>query len=211
MNASTENRSRGVVVLLVFAALVASVVWAMHAPRFFVFTEQSYRGFWNRAGLMLIHVLGSTFPLFAGPFLLWSGLRGWKPKVHRWVGRCYLVFGSVGVGAGAALSLIAAVKPQSLYVATFTLSLAWFLAAGMALRAIRNAQVSAHRDWVIRSYVITWTFVGCRLAMRLPGLSALGDDAITATVWVSWIVPVLVTEVALQWRKTGPLHEINRA
>jgi len=211
MRTASENHSRTVVILAVAAAAVASVVWALHAPRFFVISENTYRGFWNRAGLMFLHVAGSTIPLFAGPFLLWSGMRGWKPKLHRWIGRIYLVFGGIGVGAGAVLSIVAAVKPQGVYVASFTLACAWFLAAGMLLRAIRNRKISEHRDWVIRSYVLTWSFVGCRLAMRLPGLSSLGDEAITAIVWVTWIVPLLLTEVALQWRKASPLGDPKSA
>jgi heme/copper-type cytochrome/quinol oxidase subunit 3 len=93
--------------------------------------------------------------------------------------------------------------PRGLYVATFTLAIAWYAAAGMAYRAIRHGRVDQHRQWVIRSYVLTLTFVACRMAMKSPVLSALGPEAITAVVWASWIGPLLITEVALQWRASG--------
>lgn len=191
--------------LLLFAtAISTAVIWALHAPRFFNFSEASYRDFWNRRGLMLLHAIGGTMILFAGPFLLWSGFRLWKPKIHRWVGRIYLLFGCVGAGAGGVLSLIAAGNPKGLYVSTFTLALAWFGTAAMALRAIRNRRIDAHRDWVIRNYVLTWSFVGCRLASRVPFIVNLGDEAITATVWLAWVAPLMITEVFLQWNRSSP-------
>jgi heme/copper-type cytochrome/quinol oxidase subunit 3 len=201
---SPAQRSIALAATLIAALVVSALLWAQHAPRFFIFTQQSYGAFWSRNGWMLLHVVGGTIPVFLGPALLWSGLRQWRPRVHRWMGRTYLVTGAVGVGAGAALSIIAASPPRSLYVATFTLALAWFIAAGMAYRAIRNRQLAAHRQWVIRSYVLTLTFVICRIAMELP-LAQQGGGMLTAIVWVSWVVPILLTEVALQWRCRGRL------
>lgn len=194
-----------VLVTLALATLLSAAIWALHAPRFFVFTPESYGSFWNRKAWMLLHVGGGTVPLFLGPLLLWSGLQRWRPRLHRWAGRTYLIVGGLGVGGGAILSLIAAQPPRGLYVATFTLALAWFAAAGMAYRAIRNRQIVAHREWVIRSYVLTVTFVTCRLAMRLPAIVDMGGEAITAVIWVNWIVALLITEIALQWHRGGPV------
>jgi len=203
MNGTFSQRhgiSPVVVVALLVAALASAVVWWLHAPRFFVFSQASYGGFWGRAEIMFLHVVGGTLPLFIGPFLVWSGLRRWQPRVHRLLGRTYLIAGALSVGAGAILSVMATLQPRGLYVATFVLALAWFLAAGMAYRAIRNRSVKQHQQWVIRSYVLTLTFVACRLIMRLPEVQALGPEAIVATVWASWVVPLLLTEVMLQWR-----------
>jgi len=62
-----------------------------------------------------------------------------------------------------------------------------------------------YREWVIRSYVPTWTFVFCRLATRLPVYATFGVEGITATIWLSWVVPLLVCEIALQWQRTSRL------
>lgn len=196
--------SVAVVAALAAAVLISAGVWFLHAPRFFVLTPESYGSFWDRKSWMLLHVAGGTAPLFLGPFLLWSGFQRWRPRLHRWAGRAYLVIGGLGMAGGAMLSVIAAQPPRSLYAATFTLALAWFAAAGMAYRAIRHRQILAHREWVIRSYVLTATFVACRLAMRVPALAHIGEEAIPAVVWISWVVPLLATEVALQWKRTGP-------
>jgi hypothetical protein len=53
---------------------------------------------------------------------------------------------------------------------------------------------------MIRSYVLTWTFVGCRIAQNVDFFPALGAESVTAAIWVNWIVPLVVCEIALQWR-----------
>lgn len=61
-----------------------------------------------------------------------------------------------------ALGAIAPHEPKSLYIATDTLELAWLAAAAMGWRAARNRRFASHREWMIRSYVLNWTFVGPR-------------------------------------------------
>jgi hypothetical protein len=83
------------------------------------------------------------------------------------------------------------------------LATAWLLAASMAYRAVRNRRYDAHRDWMVRSYVLAWSFVFCRIVSRVPTVGELGDGQ--AFIWLSWIAPVLLCEVALQWR-AGSRH-----
>lgn len=195
---------RLLVPVLGISLATAATIWWLHAPSFFTVSQATYRDHWPHAFWMLLHVVGGTGMLFTGPFLLWSGFRRRVPKVHRWVGRLYLVTGVAGAASGGVLSVIANHEPRALFVATFFLSITWLLVAGMAYRAIRNRRIEAHREWVIRSYVLTWTFVFCRLAMKTPVFGFLGIEGVTATVWMSWVMPLIVTEIMLQWRRTGP-------
>jgi Predicted membrane protein (DUF2306) len=92
-------------------------------------------------------------------------------------------------------------EPRSLYIATGTLALVWLGAAAMAWRAARNRRFDSHRGWMIRSYVLTWTFVGCRLATMVNFYPWLGAEGTTAAIWVNWIAPLVICEGALQWRE----------
>ena len=67
----------------------------------------------------------------------------------------------------------------------------------MAYRAIRNRVFDEHRDWMIRSYVLVWSFVFCRIASRVSDVDQLGNGQ--AFIWLSWIVPLIVCEMVLQW------------
>jgi uncharacterized membrane protein YozB (DUF420 family) len=71
----------------------------------------------------------------------------------------------------------------------------------MAYLAIRRRQVSQHKEWMIRSYVVTFTFVTFRLWMELGALQILGQESAATLVWLSWSMPLLATEVVLQGRK----------
>jgi hypothetical protein len=75
----------------------------------------------------------------------------------------------------------------------------------MALRVIRNRVIDAHKEWVMRSYVLTFAFVNFRSWVDLPVISTIGTPAerITAVVWTGWTLPLFATEVFLQWKRTG--------
>ncbi len=92
-------------------------------------------------------------------------------------------------------------RPHSLYIATGTLALTWLAVAAMAWRAAHNRRYEAHRRWMIRSYVLTWTFIGCRLATMIDFYPWLGIEGVTAAIWVNWIVPLVVCEIALGWKE----------
>ena len=73
----------------------------------------------------------------------------------------------------------------------------------MALFAIRQRHIQQHRDWMIRSYVVTFAFVLFRLmveVMTALDLGALPERYATAA-WLCWAIPLLVAEPVLQWRQ----------
>jgi hypothetical protein len=74
----------------------------------------------------------------------------------------------------------------------------------MGYRAIANRQVCVHREWMIRTYVLTWTFVGCRIVQGYTTLPGLGADGVTALVWLNWIVPLGIAQLMIEWRRGAP-------
>ena len=118
----------------------------------------------SHLAMTLVHVTGGLAMIALGAANLYVGWtrRGWR--WHRWLGTGYLGLGGVGALAALLLSIRSPHEPHSLYIATGTLSLVWLAVAAMAWRAARNRRYASHREWMIRSYVLTWTFVGCRLA-----------------------------------------------
>jgi len=61
---------------------------------------------------------------------------------------------------------------------------------------------------MVRSYVLVWSFVFCRIASRVSDIDELGGGE--AFIWLSWIAPLLVCEMVLHWdegaRKTPRLR-----
>jgi hypothetical protein len=185
--------------LLLVAAVLTSlpVLWFFALP---ILNASAAPAHVRHGATLYLHVIGGLSVLLAGAGALYIGWTRRAFKRHKWFGYSYLGLGSVMALSAFALSLEAPHEPRSLYVATGTLAVAWLAVAAMAFRAARNRRFLVHRDWMIRSYVLTWTFVGCRIATNFNLFPALGPEGVTAGIWVNWIVPFLVCEIALQWK-----------
>lgn len=54
---------------------------------------------------------------------------------------------------------------------------------------------------MIRSYVVTYAFVTFRLVDDVGVFANLGLERLATTGWICWSIPLLITEVALQWKR----------
>jgi uncharacterized membrane protein len=196
--AALANRVLWIAVLALGAYFIVKYV-----PRYLAYSADSYGPyFWPRANYLLPHVLAGLAAIIIGPFQFWSRLRYRHPKVHRVTGRLYL--GAVLVGGIGGMAMAVTI-PEGLAYATglFFLSVAWMLTAGMALTAIRLRVIEQHKEWMIRSYVVTFAFVTFRVAddvLHYFGLAEIPDhNAMFA--WGCWAVPLLFTEAVLQCRR----------
>jgi hypothetical protein len=119
------------------------------------------------------------------------------------VGRLYLAFGTFGATSAAFVTSTMAHKQSGTPVLTnatvslLTLAFAWLSFAGLGFRAARNRRFQSHGQWMIRSYVLAWSFVFCRIASRVSNMDDLGGGE--AFIWLSWVGPIIVCELLLQW------------
>ncbi len=138
--------------------------------------------------------------LFVGALAIFVGWTRRGLRFHKWIGYTYLSGGALGAGMGLYLSFL---QPHSFLpgvgIATGALACVWLAVAGMAWRAARNKRFDSHREWMTRSYVLTWTFVFCRIVMRLPAFANVDPATIVAVIWATWIAPLIACEIVLQW------------
>jgi hypothetical protein len=155
---------------------------------------------WPRRYPLLVHIGGGTLALFVGPLQLWLGATRRALHWHRTLGNLYLV--GVALGAGSAYYLALTTPGGAVYASgLFGLALAWTITTGMAYLAIRRRHFDQHREWMIRSYVVTLAFVLFRgLVVVLAGLGDPADVA-AAAAWLCWAVPLLLLEPFLQLPK----------
>ncbi|MDE2497359.1 MAG: DUF2306 domain-containing protein [Xanthomonadaceae bacterium] len=163
------------------------------------------RGHETHAGLLYAHAASGTLMLLFGAAALYVGWTRRFFSLHKWIGGTYLAAGSIVSLLALILPLVGHHEPASIAVATSVIATVWLLFSAMAWRAARNRRFDAHQGWMIRSYVVTWTFVFCRMAMQFSLFPSLGAEAITATIWVSFIIPVVACEIVMQWPNTAPL------
>jgi hypothetical protein len=87
--------------------------------------------------------------------------------------------------------------------ALIVMTTAWVTTAGMAYYAILQRRIQMHKEWMVRAYIVTFSFVTYRLFNDFGPTSHIepgGDRAITIA-WACWALPLLVAEVILQLRR----------
>jgi uncharacterized membrane protein len=131
-----------------------------------------------------------------GPFqLLRKSTTRRYVRMHRWVGRVYLVGVLVG-GLGGLYMAPLAYGGLSTRVGFSLLAGLWLFTGGMAYARIRAKQIEAHRQWMIRNYALT--FAAETLRLWLIGLQALADvpqlEAYLTVAWLSWVPNLLIAE-----------------
>jgi len=187
-----------------FVILLGLRFYFKDAFPYFNVSEETYGSlFWPRWGWLLMHVFGGSLALLMGPLQFWTGLRKKALHIHRWIGRLYLV----GVLGGVLSAFyLAATSPLgwAWNVSLSMLGVAWLVTSGMAYLAIRGRRIQVHKEWMIRSYLVTFAFVSFRVLVDLPFVVELGSfpERAPTMIWLSWVVPFLVAEVILQWKRT---------
>jgi len=164
--------------------------------------------FWRMRGWLLLHITGGMVALLTGPWQFSRRLRNRYLKVHRFSGRVYLI--AVLWASVAAFRLaISTTFGVAFGFGLSCLALAWFTTSAMAFYAIRKRQISIHKEWMIRSYIVTFAFVTFRIFNDFaPMKNWLPDaDRSNAIIWACWAIPLLITEVILQlvrMRRSAP-------
>src|SRR6185312_490501 len=128
---------------------------------------------------LLTHIAGGLIALLSGPVQLWLGLHNVKMDVHRKLGILYIIGMIVGsIGAfGLALQTDGGLVFGS---GLFFLGVAWVTTTTLAFVAIKKNLIDQHREWTIRSYVVTFAFVTFRagqvalVARGVPLATAIG-------------------------------------
>jgi len=182
--------------LLLFAIypVLVSAGYLTFNPEFFSFAEQK-AVYIAHLALLMTHILASMLAILIGPFQFLPGIRkGRWLKVHRWLGRTYLLSILFGGLSGLYMATLAYGGVIS-HVGFGTLAVLWLYSGYRAYRHIRNKEIEEHRQWMIRNYALTFAAVMLRIYVPLSG--PLGFDfldAYRAIAWLCWVPNLLVAQ-----------------
>lgn len=147
--------------------------------------------------LLIPHTFCAVIALLAGPVQFSSRLRRRHLKFHRVLGRLYVI--SVFIGALTGIAL-AAGRPGM--PGTCMQAAAWIVCTTAAFITARNRQIAQHRQWMARSYAVTFTFVSSRvLNLWPPYWSHLGDSLAAVGLIAFTLASLLVVDLGLNWRE----------
>ncbi len=147
--------------------------------------------------LLVPHSLCGVIALLAGPLQFSSRFRMRHLKIHRVLGRLYVIAVFIGAFTGIAL---AAGRPG--LPGTTMQAAAWIVCTTAAFITARNRQITQHRQWMARSYAVTFTFVSSRVLNLWPRYwSHLGDAFAAVGVIAFTLASLLIVDLGLNWRE----------
>ncbi|PRY56217.1 DUF2306 domain-containing protein [Glycomyces artemisiae] len=164
---------------------------------------------------LVVHAATAGIALLVGPFQFFASIRGNHPKVHRILGRTYLLAGVLPASlSGIVVALLTTAGP--IPMATFVLlDVWWFYSALRAYRAVRARDFASHQEWMLRNFAATFAAVNLRvylglfIALQLPLLDGyyggdfepLFDTAYTSAVVSSIVLNVVFMEIYLRRKR----------
>jgi len=193
---------------LVLAVVAGAALWFVveKALLYGSFDPGAYDSLWPRRFGFLAHMGGGTIAILVGIAQLWLGLTGRTAGLHRPLGRIYVAAVALGAVGGIYLAVTITDGGFAYAAGLFGLAVAWLITTGMAVLAIRRKAVMQHREWMIRSYIVTFAFVNFRLFEHLLlGWKIAPDGQIeTFMAFACWVFPLLLAEPLIQLRKLRP-------
>jgi hypothetical protein len=143
------------------------------------------------------HVLIAGLILVAGVFQLHPASRKNFMKTHKVIGYFY-VLGILIFAAPGALVMSLFINRGPLVLSSFFLqTVLWFYFTAMAIISIRKGDITAHKQWMWRSYALTFAAVTLRVYIFFVSWSIdLGQPVAYAILaWLSWIPNLLLVEL----------------
>ncbi|RRR99671.1 DUF2306 domain-containing protein [Glycomyces terrestris] len=154
------------------------------------------------------HILFGSIALVTCSMQVWTWLRLKHPRVHRVSGRLYVFAGVVPSGIFALVVSVMSTVGNDGKIGNVLLSLLWFGTTFSGFLAARRHDFQAHRRWMIRSFALCWSIVVNRvwiallLVILLPfresyyggDTEALIADVAVASIWLSWIVNLMIAQ-----------------
>jgi uncharacterized membrane protein len=149
--------------------------------------------------LLLPHAVAGVLATALGPFQFSTRFRQRHLSLHRLMGKVYVI--CIAVAAPMALILgqrgytfpmrfMGAVQPVF-----------WFLCTAAAFITARNRQIAVHRQWMVRSYAFTLSFIFSRFLNFIPAYYNISETGLAMTLALLSVLYFFIPDVAFNWRE----------
>lgn len=141
------------IVLVVLVVVAVYFVIDRALPYLLKFNIEQYQDYyWPNKWWLVGHLLGGSLALIIGPFQFSTPFRNKFIKLHRNLGKVFII--AIILGALSALYMSVYVAPQeniSWSISLFVMAVVWLASVLMAYRAIRLKRIQQHKEWMIRA------------------------------------------------------------
>jgi len=163
---------------------------------------------------LYLHAVGGAAALDIGPLLFSKRIQARHLRLHRRLGKLYVVSIAAGGGSGIYLSF-EALGGRVSQAGLLALDIAWLAATWLGYRRIRQKRIERHREWMLRSYALTFAGVTLRFWVAALGMltiplenfsqfELLLDDfnrMYRLDAWLCWVPNLLFAEWLIRRRR----------
>ena len=165
-------------------------------------SDPSYPHYYAMRWWLLPHMLCGITAMFSGPFQFSTRLRKHNPRLHRTLGKVYVIAVVIGACLAVIMDLTVDIDPNWMINAGYLIHpLAWGLTALVAYRTAVTRNFNVHRQWMIRSYLITFTFVLVRLPNPIRSWREMSNANFAIVLPLLMFLCFIGADIAQNWRE----------
>lgn len=180
--------------------LVAFITWTFldGAHHYLEFTREALGKYYDFRWILMTHVTAGAGTLIFGTIQFWEKLRKYSYRIHRVIGLLYVF--SILISSVSALILAFTTAYEVNWQFAFALQVwatAWISSTLLAYYHALRKRFLLHKEWMLRSYIVTIAFVIQGLLLKTSYVQSLGSlEEISASfIWMGWTVPLYLYEV----------------
>ena len=168
--------------------------------------------------VLVLHVTTASTAVVLGVLQLVPRIRAHR-RVHRRIGRAFLLLGLVAFGLTAVPLALTTPSGDLTRYGTLVPAVGFLVCGSLGFLAAREHRYDAHRDWMVRTYALaffaltTRTLVPLMLLVQSPWIGSwYGGDvqrAVDASIpvgqWLGWMLDLAVAEFVIRRRLRRPV------
>ncbi|WP_291910096.1 DUF2306 domain-containing protein [Chitinophaga sp. CB10] len=176
------------------------VTWLfMHgADHYLQMTPEALGKYFKQRYFLIAHITSGGGALISGALQFWPKLRNFSPLLHRGIGYVYLLAVLTSSIAALVLAFTAAYVVSWAYAFTLQVWAAvWISSSFIAWITAVRRQFKLHKEWMIRSYIVTVAFLVSGFLLKVPAIQQLGSfESISVPFfWLGWAVSLYTYEI----------------
>ena len=179
-----------------------SVLFSTEYP-LLIHTSDPYRAELIRQRFFIVpHAVFALTAMLIGPFQFSTRFRQRHLARHRLMGKVYVI--CIAITAPIAIALgfrSAALSGYPMAIANTFMAACWFLCTFAAFLTARNRHITAHRQWMVKSYCFTLNFIFTRVLNFWPAYANLSNAGFADVLWGLTIAYLLLPDLYFNWRE----------
>lgn len=185
---------------LLIWVIVIFITWTfMHgADHFLDLTPESLGKYYDYKWVLIAHITAGGGAIISGMIQFWEKLRNYSWKLHRLIGFIYLLAVLTSSFCAVILAFTTSYKVNWPYAFSAQIWVSvWITSTFIAYYAALKKKFQLHKEWMIRSYIVTLAFVISGLIIKIPYIQSLGsfEEISPSLFWMGWSVPLFIYEV----------------